>query len=106
MAVAHAAMRLRHTACRLPQRPDRPKRRRVPSIHTGKLVADELGIGHATVSRAWKQYGVQPWRAETFKFSTDPALEARVRDVVGFYPAPPHNAVVLCVDELGRAEAR
>jgi hypothetical protein len=49
---------------------------------------------------------VQPWRAETFKFSTDPELVAKVIDVVGLYLAPPENAIVLSVDELGRAEAR
>jgi transposase len=42
---------------------------------------------------------VQPWRAETFKFSTDPELVAKVTDVVGLYLAPPQDAVVLCVDE-------
>jgi hypothetical protein len=42
---------------------------------------------------------VQPWRAGTFKFSTDPELEAKVRDVVGLYLDPPENAIVLCVDE-------
>ena len=47
----------------------------------------------------WKEYGVKPWKAETFKFSTDPELEAKVTDVVGLYLAPPENAIVLCVDE-------
>jgi hypothetical protein len=42
---------------------------------------------------------VAPWRRDTFKFSTDPALEAKVRDVVGLYLDPPQNAIVLCVDE-------
>jgi hypothetical protein len=28
-------------------------------------------------------YGPQPWRREAFKFSTDPELEAKLRDVVG-----------------------
>ena len=64
-----------------------------------RLLARDLGIGDATVARAWRRYGVQPWRRETFKFSTDPQLEAKVRDVVGLYLNPPHNAVVLCVDE-------
>jgi hypothetical protein len=40
-----------------------------------------------------------------FKFSADPQLEAKVRDVVGLYLAPPENAVVVCVDELGRTGA-
>jgi hypothetical protein len=32
--------------------------------------------------------GLQPWRAESFKFSTDPQLEAKVRDVAGLYLNP------------------
>ncbi len=40
---------------------------------------------------------------QTFKFSTDPELEAKVRDVVGLYLNPPDKAVVLCVDEKSRA---
>ena len=39
---------------------------------------------------------------ETFKFSTDPELVAKVTDVVGLYLGAPEDAVVLCVDE-GRA---
>ncbi len=57
------------------------------------------------MARAWKAYGVAPWRCETFKFSTDPELPAKVTDVVGLYPAPPENAVVLCVDEKSRIQA-
>jgi len=63
-------------------------------------------IGNATVARAWRDYGVQPWRVETFKFSTDPELVAKVTDVVGLYLNPPENAIVLSIDELGRDEAR
>jgi hypothetical protein len=73
---------------------------------SSRLLAARLKIGNATVARAWRDYGVQPWRAQTFKFSTDPALVAKVTDVVGLYLAPPENAIVLCVDELGRAGAR
>ena len=71
-----------------------------------RLLAGELGIGDATVARAWRRYGLKPWRRETFKFSTDPELEAKIRDVVGLYLNPPEKAIVLCVDELGRTEAR
>ena len=41
----------------------------------------------------------------TFKFSTDPELEAKVRDVVGLYLDPPRNAIVLCVDEKSQIQA-
>ena len=64
-----------------------------------------LRIGNATVAKAWRDYGVQPWRAETFKFSTDPELVAKVTDVVGLYLAPPENAIVLCVDEKSQIQA-
>ncbi|GAB3912453.1 IS630-like element ISMsm5 family transposase [Microlunatus endophyticus] len=72
---------------------------------SSRLLAKDLGIGDATVARAWRRYGVKPWRRETFKFSTDPQLEAKVRDVVGLYLAPPQNAVVLCVDEKSQIQA-
>ena len=72
---------------------------------SSRLLAGHLGIGDATVARAWREYGVAPWRSETFKFSTDPELVAKVTDVVGLYLAPPENAVVLCVDEKSQIQA-
>jgi transposase len=82
-----------------------------PGDHLGvthwssRMLAKELGIGDATVARAWRRYGVQPSRRETFKFSTDPELEAKVKDVVGLYLDPPEKGVVLCVDEKSQIQA-
>jgi transposase len=73
---------------------------------SSRLLGPRLGIDHATVAAVWTEYGVKPWKADRFTFSTDPELEAKVTDIVGLYLAPPENAVVLCVDELGRDEAR
>jgi transposase len=70
-----------------------------------RLLAGELGVGDATVARAWRRFGVKPWRRETFKFSTDPELEAKIRDVVGLYLNPPEKAIVLCVDEKSQIQA-
>jgi transposase-like protein len=70
-----------------------------------RLLSKQLGIGDATVARAWRRYHVQPWRRETFKFSTDPELEAKIRDVVGLYLDPPAKAIVLCVDEKSQVQA-
>ena len=70
-----------------------------------RLLATHLGIGDATVARAWRKYCIKPWRRETFKFSTDPELEAKVRDVVGLYLDPPEKAIVLCVDEKSQIQA-
>jgi len=72
---------------------------------SSRSLGRHLGIGDATVARAWRAYRVQPWRQGTFKFSTDPELEAKVRDVVGLYLEPPRNAIVLCVDEKSQIQA-
>jgi hypothetical protein len=69
------------------------------------LLAAHLGTSNGTVAKAWREVGVQPWRSETFKFSTDPELVAKVTDIVGLYLAPPDNAIVLCVDEKSQIQA-
>jgi transposase len=69
------------------------------------LAAEGSPISHVTIARIWHRFGVQPWRAGTFKFSTDPQLEGKVRDVVGLYLHPPEKAVVLCVDEKPHLQA-
>jgi transposase len=70
-----------------------------------RLLAAELKVGDATIARAWRRFGVQPWRRATFKFSTDPELVAKIEDVVGLYLNPPAKAVVLCVDEKSQIQA-
>jgi transposase len=73
---------------------------------SSRLLARHLGdVSHVTVTRLWKQWQLQPWRVETFKFSTDPQLVAKVTDIVGLYLHPPDNAVVLCVDEKSQIQA-
>jgi transposase len=70
-----------------------------------RLLGAELGISHVWVGKIWRRWGLQPWRAETFTFSTDPQLAAKVRDVVGLYLNPPDKAIVLCVDEKSQVQA-
>ena len=70
-----------------------------------RLLAVELGVSHNTVARSWRDHDLKPWRLETFKFSTDPQLEAKVRDVVGLYLHPPERAIVVCVDEKSQIPA-
>jgi transposase len=87
-----------------------------PPAHLGvthwsaRLLADQLcregtPVSFATVSRVWRKWGLQPHRSETFKFSTDPQLEAKIRDVVGLYLDPPAAAVVVSVDEKSQVQA-
>jgi transposase len=84
----------------------RPPPARLGVTHwSSRLLATQLKLHHATITKAWKAFGVQPWRAETFKFSTDPELVAKVTDVIGLYLHPPENAIVLCVDEKSQIQA-
>lgn len=72
---------------------------------SSRLLGEQLGISNVWVARIWRKWGLQPWRRQTFKFSTDPQLEARVRDVVGLYLNPPDKAVVLSIDEKSQIQA-
>jgi hypothetical protein len=60
---------------------------------SSRLLADHLSVDASTVLRTWRHHRVQPWRVETFKFSTDPELIAKVSDVVGLYLDPPEEPV-------------
>ena len=68
-------------------------------------VAKRTAMSPATVHRLFQERGLQPHRTETFKFSTDPALESKIRDVVGLYLDPPEGAIVLSVDEKTQIQA-
>jgi transposase len=70
-----------------------------------RRLARKVGMSETTVWRIWRSAGLKPHRVETFKFSTDPALEGKVRDVVGLYLAPLERAIVLSVDEKTQIQA-
>jgi transposase len=72
---------------------------------SSRLLARHLKTSNTTVAKAWREVGVAPWRVETFKFSTDPQLVAKVSDIVGLYLAPPEDAIVLCIDEKSQIQA-
>ena len=72
---------------------------------SARFLAAELGISFASVARIWRKWKIRPHRIETFKFSTDPELESKVRDVIGLYLAPPDSAVVVSVDEKSQIQA-
>ena len=72
---------------------------------SSRLLGEQLGISNVWIAAIWRKWGLQPWRRESFKFSTDPQLEAKVRDVVGLYLNPPDKAVVLSIDEKSQIQA-
>ncbi len=72
---------------------------------SARRMAARTGISITTIQRIWAEAHLKPHRTETFKFSTDPALEAKVRDVVGLYLHPPACAIVLSLDEKTQIQA-
>ena len=70
-----------------------------------RTMAKASGLSAKTVGRAWRAFGPQPHRAETFKLSTDPLFAGKVRDTVGLYLAPPGRALELRVDEKSQVRA-
>lgn len=81
-----------------------PKRLGVTHWST-RLLGDEVGVSNFTIAMIWREFGLKPHRVRTFKFSTDPELVAKIKDVVGLYLNPPERAIVLCVDEKSQIQA-
>jgi transposase len=76
---------------------------------SSQLLADRLKVSATSIQRAWRSYGIKPWKAESFRFSTDPELVGKVTDICGLYLGTnediPANAIVLSVDEKSQIQA-
>ena len=62
-------------------------------------------VSHHYVATLWRENGLKPHRAGTFKVSKDPAFAEKVADIVGLYLDPPGGAVVLSMDEKTQIQA-
>jgi transposase/transposase-like protein len=79
-----------------------------PKGHTHwstRSMAAKAGISHTMVGRIWRTFGLKPHISRSYKMSPDPQFVAKVRDVVGLYMNPPHNAVVFSFDEKSQIQA-
>ena len=70
-----------------------------------RSMARHLGTTHSFVNRVWRAHGLKPHLIRTFKLSNDPRFEEKLRDVVGLYLDPPHNAAVFSFDEKSQIQA-
>lgn len=70
-----------------------------------RRLAAKVKVSKSAVHRVWQEYGLQPHRERTFKFSRDPLLVEKVLDIIGLYLDPPEKALVLCVDEKSQIQA-
>jgi transposase len=64
-----------------------------------------IPVSHNFVAVLWREYGLQPHRSGTFKFSKDPDFAVKTADIVGLYLDPPEGAVVLSIDEKSQVQA-
>lgn len=71
---------------------------------TGEMAA-RTGLSRSMIHRLWRAHALKPHRVETFKFTTDPQAEEKIRDIVGLYLNPPTHAAVLCLDEKTQIQA-
>lgn len=78
----------------------------LPLTHwSSRRLARQLGLSHVTVTRVWRQAGLQPHRLKRYMASPDPNFEAKAKDILGLYLNPPEKAVVVCVDEKTAIQA-
>jgi len=70
-----------------------------------RTMAAKAGMSHAMIGRIWRTFGLKPHISRSFKISPDPQLVDKIRDVVGLYMNPPHNAVVFSFDEKSQIQA-
>jgi len=70
-----------------------------------RTLAKALDIGPTTVGKVWREHGLKPHLARTFKVSNDPRFVEKLEDVVGLYLNHPEHALVLCCDEKSQVQA-
>ncbi len=75
------------------------------STWDGGSVAVSLGVSADVVWRILRKEGIQLQRHRSWCVSTDPEFAAKSADVIGLYLNPPHNALVLSVDEKPSIQA-
>ena len=71
----------------------------------GGALARALGVSDDAVWRVLRKQGIQLQRHRSWCVSTDPEFAAKAADVIGLYLNPPHNALVLSVDEKPSIQA-
>jgi transposase len=68
-------------------------------------LAKEVGVSQSTVSKVWRQFGLQPHRSRSYMASNDPEFEEKAADIIGLYLKPPLHAAVFCIDEKSAIQA-
>ncbi len=70
-----------------------------------RSMAKAAGISERSVRRIWRQHGLKPHLARSFKLSNDPHFAEKLEAIIGLYLNPPEHAIVLCADEKSQIQA-
>lgn len=70
-----------------------------------RSMAEAAGLSEKTVRRIWRQHGLKPHLARTFKLSNDPQFAEKLEVIIGLYLHPPEHAIVLYADEKSQIQA-
>ena len=70
-----------------------------------RSMAKAAGLSEKSVRRIWRQHGLKPHLARTFKVSNDPQFAEKLEAIIGLYLNPPEHATVLCADEKSQTGA-
>jgi transposase len=70
-----------------------------------RSMAKTVGLSEKSVRRIWRQHGLKPHLARTFKVSNDPQFAEKLEAIIGLYLNPPEHALVLCADEKSQIQA-
>ena len=68
-------------------------------------MAKATGLGATTIGEIWREHGLKPHLARTFKVSNDPDFAQKLEDIVGLYLNAPEHALVLSCDEKSQVQA-
>jgi transposase len=68
-------------------------------------MAKATGLGATTIGQIWREHGLKPHLARTFKVSNDPQFAYKLEDIVGLYLNIPEHAIVLSCDEKSQVQA-
>ncbi len=71
-----------------------------------RRIAQQLNMSQSSVQKILKENVVKPHKVEYWcGKSTDPEFESKMLNVIGLYLDPPHNALVLSIDEKTQIQA-
>lgn len=70
-----------------------------------RTMAKATGLGATTIRTIWREHGLKPHLARTFKVSNDPNFAHKLEDIVGLYLNAPEHALVLSCDEKSQVQA-